>query len=97
MTTTTVEGAPESATQELRDQAKAVRKDIADLGRTAKTVAKEKMVEGRRHAGEYLEQGKQKVIELEDQFEGYVRKQPLKSVLIAAGAGALIGFLIGRK
>lgn len=38
-----------------------------------------------------------KATEFEDQIEIYIREKPLKSVLIAAGVGALLGFLISRR
>jgi ElaB/YqjD/DUF883 family membrane-anchored ribosome-binding protein len=41
--------------------------------------------------------GKDKVVHAEKQFEGYVAANPVKSVLIAVGVGAAVGFLIGRK
>ena len=85
------------STDELRQHAKAVREDLGHLGRAATNVAQEKLGDARRHADEYLDQGKQKATEIEDQIEEYIRNKPLKSMLIAAGAGALIGFLLGRK
>jgi ElaB/YqjD/DUF883 family membrane-anchored ribosome-binding protein len=84
-------------TDELRQHAKAVREDLGQLGRAATNVAQEKLGEAKQYAGEYLDQGKQKATEIEDQVEAYIRTKPLKSVLIAAGAGALIGYLLGRK
>jgi ElaB/YqjD/DUF883 family membrane-anchored ribosome-binding protein len=102
--------APEgpTSTEELRQQAKAVKEDLRGLGHAAKVVAQEKLGgakqkaaeyldEGKHKTAEYLEQGKQKASEFEDQIENYIRQKPLKSVLIAAGAGALLGFLISRR
>ena len=86
-----------SSADELREHAKAVREDLGQLGRAAKNVAQEKLGEARRYADEHLDQGKQKASEIEDQLEEYIRNKPLKSMLIAAGAGALIGYLLGRK
>ncbi len=85
------------STDELRQHVKTVREDLGQLGRAAKNVAQEKLGEARRYADEHLDQGKQKASEIEDQLEEYIRNQPLKSILIAAGAGALIGYLLGRK
>ena len=94
---TTPDVATANPTDELRQQAKAVREDLGQLGRAATNVAQEKLGEAKRYADEYLDQGKQKATEIEDQLEEYIRNKPLKSVLIAAGAGALIGYLLGRK
>lgn len=94
---TTPDVAAAGSTDELRQHAKAVREDLGQLGRAATNVAHEKLGEAKRYADENLEQGKQKASEIEDQLEEYIRNKPLKSVLIAAGAGALIGYLLGRK
>jgi ElaB/YqjD/DUF883 family membrane-anchored ribosome-binding protein len=32
-----------------------------------------------------------------DRFEGYVREKPVRSLLIAAGAGALLGLVLARR
>lgn len=44
-----------------------------------------------------IARGKERVREARSGFEDYVREQPVKALLIAAGAGALLGFLLGRK
>jgi ElaB/YqjD/DUF883 family membrane-anchored ribosome-binding protein len=41
--------------------------------------------------------GKERVIEGEKRFEHYVAEHPVKSVLIAAGAGLALGWLLTRK
>ena len=94
---TTPDVAEVGAPAEIHQHAKAVREDLGQLGRAAKNVAQEKLGEARRYADEHLDQGKQKASEIEDQLEEYIRNKPLKSMLIAAGAGALIGYLLGRK
>ena len=83
---TTPETTPVKPTEELREHAKAVRNDLTNLGRAAKTVAQEKLDTTRKHAGEW-----------EGKFEGFIREQPVKSMLIAAGTGALLGWLLRRR
>lgn len=39
----------------------------------------------------------EKASEFEDQIVDYIRQKPLKSVLVAAGAGLLLGFLLSRR
>ncbi len=41
--------------------------------------------------------GKERVVEAEHKFEGYVREKPIQSLLIAAGAGVALGWLLGRR
>jgi ElaB/YqjD/DUF883 family membrane-anchored ribosome-binding protein len=84
-------------TAEVRQQVRVVRDDVRELGRVTKGAAEEAFDEARRHAGDYVERTKQQVTEFEDQIVEYVRQKPLQSVLIAAGAGALLGFLLSRR
>lgn len=94
--------------EELQHHARAVKEDLRELGRAAKGVAQEKLGDvmnrateycddGRQKSSEYYRQGKRMVAEVEDRVEGYIREKPLQSVLIAAGAGALLGFLLTRR
>ena len=84
-------------TDEMRQAARVVRDDVRELGRVAKGAAEETYDDVKRQAGEYVELKKQRVTEFEDQIVEYVRQKPLQSVLIAVGAGALLGFLLTRR
>lgn len=44
-----------------------------------------------------FQKGKAKAVEMEEGLEHYVQAKPIKSVLIAAGAGLLVGYLFGRR
>jgi len=46
---------------------------------------------------EAYERGKNKAHDVRVRFEDYVRQQPVRSLFIAAGTGALLGFLLGRR
>ena len=59
--------------------------------------AEEYYEQGRQMAGEYYDQGRQKAMEWSEEVENYVREQPMKSVLIAAGVGLVLGFLWRRS
>ena len=86
-----------STTEQIREQTGAVRDDLGQLGRLAKQAAKEKLDEARETASGYYDHGRKKADELETQLADYVRTKPLKSILIAAGIGALFGILISRR
>jgi ElaB/YqjD/DUF883 family membrane-anchored ribosome-binding protein len=86
-----------ASTEELREQARAVKEDLKGLSRVAKEVAQDKLGGARQKTAEYYEEGKKRASEYEDQFENYIRQRPLKSVLIAVGAGLLLGFLLSRR
>ncbi|MBI5361821.1 MAG: DUF883 family protein [Planctomycetes bacterium] len=44
-----------------------------------------------------LARGKEKFVAAEKRFEHYVAEKPIQSLLIAAGAGLAIGWLLGRR
>ena len=88
---------PTATTDDLRRQAKVVKEDLRGLGRTAKEVAQDKLGDAKKKAVEYADEGKQEALRLEDQVESYIRQNPLKSVLIATGAGLLLGLLLSRR
>lgn len=44
-----------------------------------------------------LGRGKEKFLAAEKRFEHYVAEKPVQSLLIAAGAGLAIGWLLGRR
>ncbi|MFQ5670939.1 MAG: YqjD family protein [Acidobacteriota bacterium] len=86
-----------TAASRLRDHTKAVGDDLRTLGHLAKDAAQEKLEEARQAASGYYDEGVEKATDLEGQLVKYVRDKPLKSVLIAAGAGILVGILWGRR
>lgn len=90
-------GGRSKRTDEVRQRVRAVREDVRELGRVAKEAAGETYQDAKSRAGDYVERKKQRVSEFEDQMVEYVRQQPVKSILIAAGAGALLGFLLSRR
>ena len=77
---------PPSAAELFRQQASTVKDDLRELGRRGLDAAQEKLGEA-----------KQKAQSVEGQIEDYVRQKPLKSVLIAAGAGLVLGLLLRRR
>jgi ElaB/YqjD/DUF883 family membrane-anchored ribosome-binding protein len=92
---TTGEGSGGGAEQ-LRDMASQVGENIRDLGGQVRDVAAEKYGQLRDQASDYYEQGRQRAMEWEQGLEQYVQEQPIKSLLIAAGAGLLLGLLWRR-
>ncbi len=44
-----------------------------------------------------LQKGKARAIDMEEGVEHFVQAKPIQSVLIAAGAGLLVGYLFGRR
>jgi ElaB/YqjD/DUF883 family membrane-anchored ribosome-binding protein len=83
-------GGAKSAREQLREQAATVADDLRKLGRISQEAAKDV-------ASEYLDAGKHKLDEVEDRVVSYIRAKPVKSVLIATGAGLLLGYLFSRR
>lgn len=75
----------------LGKQATAVTKNLQEMGDIAKDAAQKKLGQMREHASAYYQQGQDQVQGVVSAFEQSVRQRPLKSVLIAAGAGLLLG------
>ena len=80
----------------LGKQAVEVTKDLQEMGGIVRDAAQEKLGQVRENASEYYEQGRDKVHDVVCTFEQFVRQQPFKSVLIAAGVGWLLG-RFGRR
>lgn len=80
-------------TPEIVPQRRGVNENIAtiksSLGEIAQT-EREKVLETYQH-------GKERVQGLQVRFEEYVRERPVRSLCLAAGAGALLGLLLARR
>lgn len=63
----------------------------------AREKAQEVMGQARERATQYYEQGKTKAIDMQHKLEDSVRENPMRSVLIAAGAGLVLGMLLRRR
>lgn len=51
----------------------------------------------RDHLQQKLELGKERVRTAKSGVETFVRERPVTSLMIAAGTGALLGYLLGRR
>lgn len=68
--------------------------DVSTGGRTKMSGKEENLREGVR---DYIARGKEKFIELEEGLEGAIQEHPIRSILIAAGVGAVVGFVLCRR
>jgi len=80
-----------SATARLRDQAREVTKDFQEMGQIANEAVQENLGQMRENASECYERGRDGVHKAERNFEQFIREQPFKSLLIAAGVGLFLG------
>ena len=90
------EGGAGGAAQ-LRDAAQQVGQNVREMGSQVRDAAREKYDQLREQAENYYEQGRETAREWQDSLETYVRDQPLKAVLIAAGVGVLLGVIWKRS
>jgi len=86
-----------AARQQLRESAASVQENLRDMGGQVRDAAAEKYHQLKEQAGQYYEEGRQRAIEWERGLENYVQERPIKSLLIAAGVGMLIGILWKRS
>jgi len=87
----------QSAAGSLRDTASEVGENLRNLGSQVRDQATEKYETVRQQANEYYEQGRQRAMEMEQTLEDYVQEKPIQALLIAAGAGMLLGLLWKRS
>lgn len=86
----------QSQGQSSTEQSSGVAQNLRDMGQQVKEKAQEQFETLRQSASEYYEQGRDKAMEWEHNVEDYIREQPMKSVLIAAGVGLVLGFIWRR-
>ena len=72
-------------------QVRTVTRDHRRLGSTVRDTAQEKVEQLRAGAADSEREGRGTVRQVERSFAQYVREQPLKSILIAAGVGLVLG------
>lgn len=76
----------------LGEQTHKVAEDVRELGNIALGTAGEALNTVKERGSKALEKGKERAGEAREGFEEYVAENPFKTVLIAAGIGALIGY-----
>jgi ElaB/YqjD/DUF883 family membrane-anchored ribosome-binding protein len=81
----------------LKDAAGQVGQNLRDLGGQVKEQASAKYNELRDQATQYYAEGRDRARQWEQSFEEYVQEQPLKAVLLAAGAGLILGMIWKRR
>lgn len=79
------------ANDRMAEQVRKVRQDVQEFGGIARDVAQEKLEHLRDSAADYKDQGRDKVQKVERTIEQFIQDRPLKTVLIAAGVGLLLG------
>ena len=86
-----------TASHRIGKHAKEVKKDLHAIGGTAKHAAQEKVEQVGEKAAEIYERGQDRVHGVACSCEQFLRERPLRSVLMAAGLGWLLGRLWKRR
>ena len=69
---------------------------ITREGKVAENVAR-KVDEVAGSARDLYERGRDRVVEIRDSVDDYVRERPLRAMLIAAGVGLCVGLVLARR
>ena len=86
-----------NTTDQLGKQVNEVTEDLQAMGRNVRDAAQKKLGQAGEKAAEYGEQARDQLHGVACACEQFVRERPLRSVLIAAGIGWLLGrFWKGR-
>lgn len=90
-------GAVHEAVDQVRDKASEVGGHVREIGNRVRDAATDTYGQVRDQAKGYIEQGKHAAQDWEQSLEDYVQSKPLQAVLVAAGAGLLLGLLWKRR
>lgn len=86
------------STRSLSEQSSRVAEEVGELGRSAMSQAGEIASNLRSKGQRALEAGAERAKKARKDFEEQVSANPMKSVLIAAGVGLALGYLLrGRR
>lgn len=81
----------------MKEPTHRVQEALQELGRAGRDAASEVIGVARDSATDRLEKGKKKAMAARDQVAGYISDNPVKSVLIASAAGAVLGAFLARR
>ncbi len=86
-----------SEREALKQKVVAAKEAVADLAGEAKRYASGRMSDLRGHAVDWAHDAKEKAGNANEAVTGFVRRNPYKSLAIAAGVGLIAGLLIKRR
>ena len=86
-----------SGARNLSEQSQRVLEDVRELGHVALESAGEAAGQMRERGSAALEAGKERANAAKGQFDKVVGDNPMKSVLIALGVGAVLGYALRRR
>lgn len=81
----------------VADRAASVADDFHEVGDAARQMANHSVAAVRETAMQYLDEGRSRAQHLGDEIQSHVTERPLKSLLLAAGVGFLLGAIWTRR
>jgi ElaB/YqjD/DUF883 family membrane-anchored ribosome-binding protein len=87
----------QTRTSPLIDKANDVKQDLTELGSLAVDAARETAGQLKDGATDIYEQGCAQAKNVQTQTENYIKKEPLKALLMAGAAGFAMGWLVTRR
>jgi ElaB/YqjD/DUF883 family membrane-anchored ribosome-binding protein len=84
------------STAEMQDKVQDIKQNLQDLGTGARQMASDQLQQFKTSASVDIEQGRTRALDMERTLESQIRDQPLRSVLVAAGIGLVLGVLWNR-
>lgn len=81
----------------VSDHVSTLTNDVRKVGGAVKQMATDRADEMRDMANDYLEQGQERIRAASDDLLTRVQERPVKSLLIAAGVGFLLGIFWVRR
>jgi ElaB/YqjD/DUF883 family membrane-anchored ribosome-binding protein len=97
METTRRNTMPPRGVEELREKASELKDNLSDLGTAARHAATDSVAAVRDTASAYLDEGRARASQIGHQLEDQVRRNPVPSLLIAAGVGLVAGLILFRR
>jgi ElaB/YqjD/DUF883 family membrane-anchored ribosome-binding protein len=86
-----------SKRDDVAEQASTIAKDLQEVGHVTRRMANDGVEALRETANQYLDEGRHRVRELSETMQHRVQDQPMKSVLVAAAVGFVLGVLWVRR
>ena len=86
-----------SSSRSLSEQTARVVDEAHELGRVTLAGAGEAAMHLRESGRDMLETGREKAVQAKGKLEDLIIENPMKSVLIAIGLGAVLGILLDRR
>jgi ElaB/YqjD/DUF883 family membrane-anchored ribosome-binding protein len=85
-----------NAKEQLQDKVAETRDDVLELGALAKKAARETLHDVKEGAEDLYEKGQEKMGDLGSAMRRRIQNEPVKSLLVAAGIGLVLGFVLRR-